>query len=104
MGTIDFVVLIIVSIEHVLNNLTQKKAWNDEKLWNLYKKGGPKTKEQKPKVQEKGLKIDPPGFEIGGPRERVENSKGSIFRPFPWVKTRGNFSFRFPVYRKTKTD
>jgi hypothetical protein len=26
MGTIDFVVLIIVSIEHVLNNLTQKKA------------------------------------------------------------------------------
>jgi len=30
---------------------------------------------QKSKVQEKGLKIDPSGFEIGGPRERVENSK-----------------------------
>jgi len=26
MGTIDFFVLIIVFIEHVLNNLTQKKA------------------------------------------------------------------------------
>jgi len=26
MGIIDFVVLIIVFVEHVLNNLTQKKA------------------------------------------------------------------------------
>jgi len=57
--------------------------------------GGPKTKEQNPKVQEKDLKIDPSGFEIGMPREWVENSKGSIFRPFPWVKTIGNFSFHF---------
>jgi hypothetical protein len=34
MGTIDFVVLIIVSIEHVLKNLTQKKAW---KWWKTVK-------------------------------------------------------------------
>jgi len=53
-----------------------------------------------------GLKIDPSGLglEIGKPREWVENSKGSIFRPFPRVKTTGHFSFRFSVYRKTKTD
>ncbi len=46
-------------------------------------------------VQEKDLKIDPLRFEIGRPRERGKNSKQSIFRPFPWVKTIGNFSFCF---------
>jgi hypothetical protein len=33
MGTIDILVLIIVFIEHVLNNLTQKKAWKPWKHW-----------------------------------------------------------------------
>jgi hypothetical protein len=95
MGTIDFLVLIIAFIEHVLNNLTQKKAWKRWISWNIYKRGGPKTKEQKPKIQDKELKKDPSGLEIGKPRERVENSKGYIFRPFPCVTTIGNFSFRF---------
>jgi hypothetical protein len=37
-------------------------------------------------------------------REWVENSKGSTFRLFPYVKTEVDFSFDFPVYIKTKTD
>jgi hypothetical protein len=64
-------------------------------VWNVYKRGGPKTQEQKPKLHEKDLKIDPSGLEIGKPRERVQNLKGNIFRPFHRVKTIGNFSFHF---------
>jgi hypothetical protein len=31
------------------------------------------------------------------PRAGISNPEGSIFRPFPYVKTSGDFSFRFPV-------
>jgi hypothetical protein len=50
------------------------------------------------------LKRDPFELEIGRPREQVPNLKGSLFRPFSYIKTRGDFSFGFPVYIETKTD
>jgi len=53
MGTIDFVVLIIVLIEHVLNNLTRKKAWNWWKPVKRLQNERTKTDEQKSKLQEK---------------------------------------------------
>jgi hypothetical protein len=31
------------------------------------------------------------------PQAGISNPEGSIFRPFPYVKTSGDFSFRFPV-------
>jgi hypothetical protein len=93
---IDVLLLIIVFIEHVLNNLTQKKAWNWWKLVKRYKTRG-LNRWTKVESTGEGLKIDPfgLGLEIGKPREWVENSKGSIFRPFPGVKTRGHF---FPLF------
>jgi hypothetical protein len=34
----------------------------------------------------------------------ISNLKGSIFRPFPYIKTTGGFSLGFPVLIKKKTD
>jgi len=32
----------------------------------------------------------------------ISNPEGSIFRPFPYVKTSGDFSFRLPCIDKDK--
>jgi hypothetical protein len=35
---------------------------------------------------------------------RISNHEGSIFRPFPYIKTTGEFSLGFPGLIKKKTD